>query len=135
MKQLSKIQSLIFLLGGVLMTIGAGFYAFMCYQSVACWVYLLGATLFAVFQCMQTYEGKNFAIRRLKRIMTVADVFFVFSGLLMVDTTYHVLASAFTSYIAYYQFVYNKWVVLMLVAAILEIYAQHRISSELKKEQ
>lgn len=117
------------------MTIGAGFYAFMCYQPVACWVYLLGASLFAVIQCMQTYEGKNFVVRRLKRIMTIADVFFVFSGLLMVDTTYRVLESAFTNYIAYYQFIYNKWVVLMLVAAILEIYTQHRISSELKKEQ
>jgi hypothetical protein len=84
---------------------------------------------------MQTYEGKNFVVRRLKRIMTIADVFFVFSGLLMVDTTYRVLKSAFTNYIAYYQFIYNKWVVLMLVAAILEIYTQHRISSELKKEQ
>ena len=135
MKQLSKLQSLIFLLGGVLMTIGAGFYAFMCYQPVACWVYLLGASLFAVIQCMQTYEGKNFVVRRLKRIMTIADVFFVFSGLLMVDTTYRVPESAFTNYIAYYQFIYNKWVVLMLVAAILEIYTQHRISSELKKEQ
>ena len=31
--------------------------------------------------------------------------------------------------------VFNKWVLLLLVAAVLEIYTMHRISSELDKEQ
>ena len=33
------------------------------------------------------------------------------------------------------QLIYNKWVLLLLVAAILEIYTMHRISHLLKKEE
>ena len=50
MKQLSKIQSILFLIGGVLMVIGAGCYAFLLGQKVVCWVYLVGALLFAWMQ-------------------------------------------------------------------------------------
>ena len=57
----------------------------------------------------------------------------------MVDSVYHFLLPLFRNssgdgYYNYIQFVYNKWVVLLLVAAILEVYTTHRISSELQKE-
>lgn len=134
MKQLSKLQSTLFLLGGCLMVVGAGCFAFMWQQLVVCWIFLVGAVLFATMQVMQTYEGSNFAIKRLKKIMTTADIFFVLSGILMVDTAWHFLSTAFTNYETYLAYVYNKWVLLLLVAAILEMYSMHRISSELKKE-
>lgn len=134
MKQLSKLQSTLFLIGGVLMVAGAGCYAFMCAQSVACWIYLVGAALFACMQVSQTYEGNSFTVKRLKKIMTVADIFFVLSGLLMVDSAYQLLRDAFSDYTTYLNLVYNKWVLLLLVAAILEMYTMHRISSELRKE-
>ena len=35
---------------------------------------------------------------------------------------------------AYLTYVYNKWVVFLLIAAILELYTAHRISNELKKQ-
>lgn len=135
MKQLSKLQSTLFLIGGVLMVIGAGCYAFIYAQQVVCWVYLAGALLFASMQVSETYEGNNQAVKRLKRIMTFADIFFVLSGLLMVDSAYMFMRDSFTDIVSYYNLVYNKWVLLLLVAAILEMYTMHRISAELKKEE
>jgi len=38
------------------------------------------------------------------------------------------------SHISYLQYVYNKWVVTLLIAAILQLYTTHRISQELEKE-
>lgn len=117
------------------MVVGAGCYAFMYVQEVACWIYLLGAVLFAFMQISQTYEGNNFTVKRLKRIMSLADFFFIFSGMLMVDSAYQLLRDAFTDYTSYLSLLYNKWVLLLLVAAFLEMYTMHRISSELKKEE
>lgn len=134
MKQLSRTQNIIFLVGGVLMVVGAGCFAFMWQQEVICWIYLAGAVMFATMQMMQTYEGNNITVRRLKKIMTTADIFFVLSGILMVDNAYRFMQQVFTNYVAYFQYVFNKWVLLLLVAAVLEIYTMHRISAELSKE-
>lgn len=134
MKQLSRTQNIIFLVGGVLMVVGAGCFAFMWQQEIMCWIYLAGAVMFATMQMMQTYEGNNITVRRLKKIMTTADIFFVLSGILMVDNAYRFMQQVFTNYVAYFQYVFNKWVLLLLVAAVLEIYTMHRISAELSKE-
>ena len=134
MKQLSKLQSTLFLIGGALMVVGAGCYAFLVAQQVVCWVYLVGALIFASMQVNQTYEGKSTTIKRLKRIMTTADIFFVLSGLLMVDSAYMFLRDSFSDTVTYLNLIYNKWVLMLLVAAILEMYTMHRIGSELKKE-
>ena len=123
------------MLGGLLMVVGAGCYVFMFAQPVVCWVFLLGTILFAAMQCMQSYEGTDMTVRRLKRIMTLADLFFVLAGLLMVDTTYLFLRDAFNNVIDYYQMVYNKWVVLLLIAVALEVYTTHRISHMQGKQQ
>lgn len=135
MKQLSKLQSTLFLIGGVLMVVGAGCYAFLVAQQVVCWVYLVGALIFASMQVNQTYEGNSTTIKRLKRIMTTADIFFVLSGLLMVDSAYMFLRDSFSDTVTYLNLIYNKWVLMLLVAAILEMYTMHRIGSELKKEE
>ena len=135
MKQLNKLQSTLFVIGGLLMVVGAGCYAFMFVQNVACWIYLVGAVLFAYMQVSQAYEGNNFTIKRLKRIMTMADLFFILSGMLMVDSAYGLLRDAFSNHVTYLNLIYNKWVLLLLVAAFLEMYTMHRISSELKKEE
>ena len=118
-----------------MMVVGAGCFALMWQQKVACWVYLAGALMFGVMQMMQEYQGCDFTVKRLKRIMSLADVFFILSGLLMVDMAYGFLRSAFDNYLTYYNTVYNKWVVLLLIAAILERDTMHRIGHELSKEE
>lgn len=135
MKQLNKLQSAVFLLGGLLMVVGAGAFVLLWYQKIVCWLFLAGALCFATMQIMQTYEGNSMTVKRLKRIMTLADVFFVFAGMLMVDTCYQFMQNMFGNYLTYFEYIYNKWVLLLLIAAVLEMYTMHRISSELKKEQ
>ena len=139
MRQLSKLQSAIFLLGGVLMVAGAACFAFgfiypamLLYTS---WVFLLGTVLFSVVQAMQLYEGKSMVIHRLKRMQYIADIFFVLSGISMVDTVYAFARNWFSNYETYITYFYNKWVVFLLIAALLEMYTTHRISHELKKEE
>lgn len=135
MKQLNKLQTLIFLTGGAMMVVGAGCFALMWQQKIACWIYLAGALMFGVMQMMQEYQGNNFIVKRLKRIMSLADIFFILSGFLMVDMVYRFLRLAFDNYLTYYNTIYNKWVVLLLIAAILEMYTMHRIEHELSKEE
>lgn len=135
MKQLNKLQSILYAVGGALMVIGAGCFAFMWQQQAVCWLYLAGATLFCLMQSMQTYEGTNFVVRRLKRIQAVANIFFMLAGILMVDTAYMFFRPLFDSSIAYVDYLYNKWVVLLLIAALLEIYTMHRIDHEMKKDK
>ena len=138
MKQLSKLQSVIFLLGGVLMVVGAACFAFGFIQPqmllYTSWLFLLGNVLFGVIQAMQVYEGTSLVIHRLKRMQYVADIFFVLSGVSMVDTVYVFARKWFDNYETYITYFYNKWVVFLLIAALLELYTTHRISHELKKE-
>ena len=138
MKQLTRLQSILFALGGLLMVIGIGCFVFLWQQKIVCWVFLLGATLFAVMQMMQTYDGPNYVVRRLKRIQNFADFLFILAGILMCDTAYHFLLPLFkygneTGYYHYINYIYNKWVVVLLIAAVLEVYSTHRIAYELKK--
>lgn len=139
MRQLSKFQSVLFLLGGVLMVVGAGCFAF-CFMwqrlvLYTCWAFLAGTVLFSVMQAMQLYEGPSPVVHRLKRIQCIADIFFVFSGISMVDTVYAFARNWFSNYETYITYFYNKWVLFLLIAAILELYTTHRISHELKKEE
>ena len=139
MKQLSKIQSAIFLLGGVLMVVGAGCFAFgFIYPKmmlITSWLFLAGTVLFSVIQAMQVYEGPSLIIHRLKRMQYVADIFFVLSGISMVDTVYAFARHWFSNQETYIAYFYNKWVVFLLIAALLELYTTHSISHELKKEE
>ncbi len=138
MKQLNKVQTVVLLLGAVLMVAGAGLYVFGS-QLVAPWIFLLGALCFASMQMMQTYSGNNFTIRRLRRIMVTGDVLFIVSGILMVENSYALLLPLFMKFFAngyyhYVTYVHNNWVLILLVAAMIEIYSTHRISAELAKE-
>ncbi len=139
MKQLSKLQSVIFLLGGVLMVVGAACFAFgFIYPKmmlITSWLFLAGTVLFSVIQAMQVYEGPSLIIHRLKRMQYVADIFFVLSGISMVDTVYAFVRHWFSNQETYITYFYNKWVVFLLIAALLELYTTHRISHELKKEE
>lgn len=121
------------------MVVGVGCFVVGWMQHVACLVFLVGAVLFGVMQGMQSYEGRSVVVRRLWRLMMLADILFILSGILMVDTVYHFLLPLFrdetgAGYYNYIQYVYNKWVVLLLIAAILEVYTTHRIAKELQKE-
>ena len=134
MKKLNKIESILFMLGGMLMVTGIGCYVFMLAPSITCWIALTGSILFSTLHMMQAYEGSQLVIKRLKRILNIADLLFVIAGILIVDSTYNFLRPTFENQESYITYVYNKWVLLLLIAAILEVYATHRIDYLLKKQ-
>ena len=129
MRKLNSFQVAIYLIGALLMVIGAG-------TSILAWkaapyVFAVGAIAFVSMQFLQPYEGANMVIRRLRRIQLFSDVFFLLSAALMIANTSNFLG---LDYFTYIEYVYNKWVITLLIAAILQLYSTHRISHELEKE-
>ena len=120
---------MIFLAGAVLMVVGAG--ASLVQWAAAPYLFALGALGFASMQMLQRYEGQNFVIRRLRRIMLLSDLLFLVSAVLMFASQCNVFH---LDHITYLQYIYNKWVVTLLIAAVLQLYTTHRISHELEKE-
>lgn len=139
MRELSKKESAIFLIGGALMVAGVAL-NFFGFSLTAPWIFTVGALSFSSMQIRQTYDGHNFAIKRLRKIMTIADVLFVISSVLLIENNYNFLLPLFGKYgldgiIAYNQYIaHNNWVVILLIAAVIELYTTHRISSELAKD-
>ena len=129
MRQLNKIQTLIFLVGALLMVVGAG--ASVLAWKLAPYVFAVGAIAFTSMQLLQRYEGTNFVIRRLRRMLILSDFLFLLSALLMFANMGNVFGLSQIDYITY---IYNKWVLTLLVAALLQLYATHRIDRELVKE-
>lgn len=111
------------------MVVGSGASLFL--QAWSSYVFAPGALLFAAMQMHQRYDGPNFNIRRLRRMILLSDVLFLVAALLMFANKGNFLGLQYLSYVKY---VHNNWIVVLLVAAILQLYASHRISSELEKD-
>ena len=129
MRPLNSIQQIIFLVGAILMVVGAG--VSLLRWPYSPWVFALGALGFASMQMLQTYDGSNLTIRRLRRIMVFSDVLFLVSAALMFAGNGNPLQLEWTTYL---QYVHQKWVATLLLAAILQLYVTHRISNELERE-
>lgn len=129
MRQLSKTQNIIFLIGGLMMVIGAG--TSLLAWTWAPYIYAVGSVCFTAMQMLQRYEGANFTIRRLRRMMLISDVLFLLAALLMFANMGNFMH---LSQVDYIQYIYNKWVIVLLIAAILQLYSIHRIDHELEKE-
>ncbi|MGN1263413.1 MAG: hypothetical protein ACI4TW_05195 [Prevotella sp.] len=129
MKQLNKIESAILVVGALLMVIGSGAYIYL--KVWAPYLFAMGALAFVLMQLKQRYEGQNTTIKRLRRIMIMSDLFFLVSAVLMFASPKNCFG---LDYITYLNYIHNKWVVTLLVAAILQLYSTHRISKELDKE-
>lgn len=134
MRQLNKWQTIVFMLGGMGMVVGAGMFALQFAQQWACWIFLAGALAFASMQWLQRYEGTSITIRRLRRMQVLAGVFFIITGVLMVDFVHMFMRTWFSDMQTYIQYAYNKWVLTLLIAVVLEVYSIHRLSKELSRE-
>ena len=111
------------------MVIGLGASLFL--QTWASYVFAPGALMFAAMQMRQRYDGSNFNIRRLRRMLLLSDALFLVAALLMFANRGNFLGIEYLSYVKY---VHNNWIVVLLVAAILQLYASHRIGNELEKD-
>ena len=129
MKQLNKWQNAIFMVSALLMVVGAGAGILRWYYLT--YVYAVGAIGYASMQMLQRYEGRDFTIRRLRRVMLFSDVLLLLTAVFMFASQDNSLG---LDRIIYLQYVNNNWVVVLLVAAVLQLYTTYRISSELEKE-
>ena len=84
---------------------------------------LLGGLLMVV--------GSGASLFLQSRILIISDVLFLVAALLMFANEGNFLGIQYLSYIKY---VHNNWIVVLLVAAILQLYASHRIANELEKD-
>lgn len=148
MKQLSKIQSIIMLAGGMTMVICSGIIMMATLvaggewvptvQKLVPWFFLAGAIAFVTVQRMQQYTGTSMTIIRLRSIQLLSGISFIVAGLLMIENFCHLVqpfvVSDMNSYFTYVQVVHNNWVVMLLIGAVLQMYTVHRIASELQKD-
>ena len=130
MKQLSKTQSILFAIGGLLMVAGA--FMGLLRSNLAPFLFIPGVVMFVSMQMLQRYDGQNINIRRLRRFVLLSDVLLLVSALLMYAShgnPFHL------DQITYVQYIGNNWVVTLLIAAFLQLYTTFRIGKELEKEE
>lgn len=140
----TKWKTVLMTLGAIMMVAGAvtviidigNFMPYMV-RAAAVIAYAVGTVVFAVMQAMQTYSSVSLTITRLRRIMLIGDACFVTSGLLALEQTFQIVmpwvATTVDGYADYCHYVHNNWVVLLLIATIIELYVTMRLSYELKK--
>ena len=129
MRELNKTESAILVIGAVMMVIGSGANIFA--QSWAPYVFAMGTIGFVLMQLKQKYDGDNVAIKRLRRMVIISDVCLLLAAVMMfanMDNLFRLDA------ITYIKYVHNNWVVVLMVAAMLQLYTSHRISKEILKD-
>ena len=129
MKQLNSLQNAIFVSGAVLMVAGAALW--MMFKSLAPWIFAVGALAFVAMQVQQRYEGDNFTIQRLRRIMLMSDVLLILTAALMFADDGNPFG---LDHLTWLNYIHNNWMVLLLLAAVIQLYTVYRIDAELKKE-
>lgn len=130
MKQLNKVENIIFLMGAVMIVVGS--IANVMIQPWAPYIFAMGTVAFVLMQLKQSYEGNNVVIRRLRRMVVASDLFFVITAVLMFANINNLFGLDRLSYL---QYVRNNWVVTLLIAALLQLYSNHRLGKELSEEQ
>jgi len=108
--------------GGVLVIAGAALY--MAVPLLAFVLFTIGALAFSYMQLLQSYEGKNFTIRRLRRQQLLGAVALLVTACMMAMQTFRL------GYL-----MRNEWVVALAIACVLELYTAFRLPAELRKEE
>ena len=128
MKKLNKLQSVLMLLGGLLMAAGA--ILFITHWNPSPYVDILGSILFVGMQLLQRYEGSNIVLRRLRNIYIVGGILILFAGVLMIFNYQYVYLKWFN----YSFYIRNEWVLSLFLGSLLQLYTSYRIPVELDKE-
>ena len=103
----------------------------MFFRAVAPYVFAVGALAFVAMQVQQRYEGDDLTIQRLRRIMLLSDVLLIVAAALMFADYGNPFG---LDQLTWLQYVHNNWVVVLLIAAVMQLYTVFRIDSELRQE-
>ncbi len=121
MKKLTKFQNAVYMIGAVLLLLGAALY--ITRWIGAFYLYTIGACCFSVIQFMAGYEGKNWVVRRLRRQQLLGALFLLATAVAMSMNTFH------------YGFAQrNEWMFTLCVGCVFQLYTAFRIPAELEKE-
>lgn len=124
MKPLSRLQSLAFTLGGLLLLVGTLLPMVPTLALYAPYVFSTGALLFGTLQLVQRYDGRSIVIRRLRRQQMLGALLLMISACLMLITDFRLLPLRG-----------GEWKITLAVAAVLELYTAFRLPAELEKEE
>ena len=128
MKKLSKLQTAIFALGGVMLVAGAILYKFEP-VVLAPAVFSAGALFYVIIQWMQSYEGDRLAIKRLRKIQIISGGLILLSAVMMISNRW-----VYEIFTLFKIDIYNSWIILLFIGVILQLYTILRIDNELKIE-
>ena len=103
----------------------------MFLKDVAPYIFAVGAVAFVAMQVQQRYEGDNFTIQRLRRIMLMSDVLLILAAALMFADYGNPFG---LDQLTWLNYIHNNWIVVLLIAAVLQLYTVLRIDAELQKE-
>ena len=124
MKPLSRLQSLAFTLGGLLLLVGTLLPMVPTLALYAPYVFSASALLFGTLQLVQRYDGRSIVIRRLRRQQMLGALLLMISACLMLITDFRLLPLRG-----------GEWKITLAVAAVLELYTAFRLPAELEKEE
>ena len=123
MKELTKFQTILYNLGGVMMLIGAIIPMEPSLMTYAAYIYMCGALTFGCMQLLQRYDGRNIALMRLRRQQIVASFLLIAAGIMFIMKVNAIAP-----------FRGDEWQVALCIAAFIELYTAFRIPAEIKKE-
>lgn len=105
----------LFTVGGIMLLAGAAIY--ITGWSLSPYMYIIGATMFALAQINSPSSSKSPNVKRLRRQQVFGALLLVLTGLFMFFTRG------------------NEWIVSLTIAAVLELYTSIRIPQEEAKEK
>ena len=109
----------------------AGAAVWMLSKTIAPVLFATGALAFTAMQVQQRYDGQNFTIQRLRRIMLLSDVLLIVTAAMMFADYGNPLG---LDHLTWLNYIHNNWLVVLLIAAFMQLYTVFRIDSELRQE-
>ncbi|MDO5075379.1 MAG: hypothetical protein Q4D66_05850 [Bacteroidales bacterium] len=123
MRPLSTLQSLLYQLGGLLLLAGAVLPLVPSLGLYAPYVFTTGVLMFVSMQLLQRYEGHSVVLRRLRRQQLIG------AGLLVLSA-----AVMWGKWLNIGPLRGDEWKIVLLIAAVLQLYTAFRIPAQLNKE-
>ena len=111
---MKRLLSILFMLGSLLLLIGAGSY--ITHWALSPYLFTAGAVLVAVAQAFSIPRDASLTLKRLHIQQVFGAVLLVLGGVFMFTTHG------------------NEWIVCMTIAAVLQLYTSFRIPNQEKKE-
>lgn len=121
---MNKIQSFLYMIGGILLLCGAAMPLFDFLQEYAHIIYSIGAVLFSAMQFSQSNESKDYIVRRLRRQQMIGLVFLLLAAVMMWMSKYQI--SPFRA---------DEWKLALTIGAIIQVYTAFRIPAAINKSE